>query len=131
MDVGNPSNFYRLLDLYGDESKLKEMVKGFFFDDATTREAMATVKAAAGYLMDPHGAVAYLGLKAYMEEHPGYTGVFLETAHPGKFGDVVEAVHQEKVTLPERLSAFLDGQKKTKLMANDYQEFKTYLRSKK
>ncbi|AWW31447.1 threonine synthase [Echinicola strongylocentroti] len=131
MDVGNPSNFYRLLDLYGEESTLKERVKGYFFDDATTREAMAEVKAATGYVMDPHGAVAYLGLKAFMEEQPDITGVFLETAHPGKFGDVVEAVHQEKVELPDRLAAFLNGKKKTELMGNDYGEFKAYLLSKK
>ncbi|QDH79259.1 threonine synthase [Echinicola soli] len=130
MDVGNPSNFYRLLDLYGDESNLKERVKGYFFDDATTREAMAEVKAATGYLMEPHGAVAYLGLKTFREEHGGYTGVFLETAHPGKFGDVVEAVHQQKVELPERLAAFFKGQKKSQLIANDYEEFKDYLLSK-
>lgn len=131
MDVGNPSNFYRLLDLYPEPNTLKEMIRGYFYDDATTREAMQEVKAKTGYTMDPHGAVAYLGLKDFMATNPGYLGVFLETAHPGKFRDVVEAVHQEEVVLPERLAAFLDGEKKTERMANDYQEFKAYLLSKK
>ncbi|GAB3656882.1 threonine synthase [Echinicola sediminis] len=128
MDVGNPSNFYRLLDLYNnDEDLLKEKVKGYFFDDETTREAMKSVKDEAGYVMDPHGAVAYLGLKEFMEEHDGITGVFLETAHPGKFRDVVEEVHQEKVQLPERLEAFLEGVKKSSPLKNDFDAFKEYL----
>ncbi|WP_186757717.1 threonine synthase [Echinicola salinicaeni] len=132
MDVGNPSNFYRLLALYGnDEDLLKSMVKGCFYDDETTREAMREVKEKTGYLMDPHGAVAYLGLKEWMEENGEVTGIFLETAHPGKFRDVVEEVHQEKVVLPERLSAFLDGVKKVSPLENDFNAFKAYLLAKK
>jgi len=128
MDVGNPSNFYRLLALYGnDEDVLKQNVQGYFFDDETTREAMKEVKDVSGYLMDPHGAVAYLGLKEYMEDHEGVTGVFLETAHPGKFRDVVEEVHQEEVVLPERLAAFLEGVKKSAPLENDFAAFKKYL----
>ncbi|UCS95314.1 threonine synthase [Echinicola marina] len=132
MDVGNPSNFYRLLALYGnDEDLLKSMVKGAFYDDETTREAMKEVKEKTGYLMDPHGAVAYLGLKEWMEENGEVTGIFLETAHPGKFRDVVEEVHQEKVVLPERLAAFLDGVKKVAPLENDFNAFKAYLLAKK
>ncbi|MBD8487942.1 threonine synthase [Echinicola sp. CAU 1574] len=128
MDVGNPSNFYRLLALYGgDEDLLKEKVKGYFFDDATTREVMKEVKDAQGYVMDPHGAVAYLGLKEYMESNSDVLGVFLETAHPGKFRDVVEAVHQEEVILPKRLAEFLEGKKKVEKLPNDFMAFKKYL----
>ncbi|WP_215223260.1 threonine synthase [Echinicola shivajiensis] len=132
MDVGNPSNFYRLLALYdNDEDLLKSKVKGCFFDDETTREAMKEVKEKTGYLMDPHGAVAYLGLKEWMEENKEVVGIFLETAHPGKFRDVVEEVHQEKVVLPERLSAFLDGVKKVSPLDNNFNVFKAYLLAKK
>jgi len=129
MDVGNPSNFYRLLALFGgDDSLLKEKVKGCFYTDETTKNAMKEVKAQTGYIMDPHGAVAYLGLKALMKEQPSkFQGVFLETAHPGKFRSTVEETLGEKVVLPERLAAFMQGNKQAEKMGNDYQLFKQYL----
>ncbi|SEJ70928.1 threonine synthase [Cyclobacterium xiamenense] len=129
MDVGNPSNFYRLLALFdNDESLLKEMVKGYFYTNEQTREAMRAVKRDTGYIMDPHGAIAYLGLKDFMQTEPGeYQGVFLETAHPGKFRNVVEETLDLELPLPERLQAFLMREKKAEKMANDYQAFKNYL----
>jgi len=129
MDVGNPSNFYRLLALFGnDESKLKEKVKGYFYTDNMTRESMLKVKSQTGYTMDPHGAVAYLGLRDFMSAHPGaFSGVFLETAHPGKFRQVVEETLAIQLDLPERLQAFMEKEKKAEKMENDYLEFKKYL----
>ncbi|WP_339903164.1 threonine synthase [uncultured Cyclobacterium sp.] len=129
MDVGNPSNFYRLLALFGgDEEKLKEKVQGCFYSDESTNEAMVKVKTETGYTMDPHGAVAYLGLKAFMDKQPGnYQGVFLETAHPGKFRSTVEDALGEVLVLPERLAAFMQGEKKVTFMENDYEQFKKYL----
>ncbi|MBI0398844.1 threonine synthase [Cyclobacterium marinum] len=129
MDVGNPSNFYRLLALFGgDEEKLKEKVQGCFYTDESTKEAMVNVKAQTGYTMDPHGAVAYLGLKAFMDKYPDtYQGVFLETAHPGKFRSTVEDALGEALVLPERLAAFMEGEKKVTFMENDYEQFKKYL----
>ena len=89
---------------------------------------MKEVKAQTGYIMDPHGAVAYLGLKALMKEQPTkFQGVFLETAHPGKFRSTVEETLGEKVVLPERLAAFMQGNKQAEKMGNDYQLFKQYL----
>ncbi|MDN3669683.1 threonine synthase [Echinicola jeungdonensis] len=130
MDVGNPSNFYRLLALYGnDEEELKAKVKGYFYDDGTTRGAMKKVKKETGYIMDPHGAVAYLGLKEFLEDHEGYTGIFLETAHPGKFNNVVEETLDIQLPLPERLETFLHGTKKTEPLKNDFRAFKEYLKS--
>ncbi len=130
MDVGNPSNFYRLLALYGnDEEQLKTKVKGFFYDDGTTRSAMQKVKEATGYIMDPHGAVAYLGLKEFLENHEGYTGIFLETAHPGKFQDVVEETLDIQLPLPERLESFLHGTKKVEPLKNNFEDFKAYLKN--
>lgn len=128
MDVGNPSNFPRLLALYGgDEDLLKANVDGFFYDDEQTIEAIQKVKK-EGYILDPHGAVGYLGLLDFMSKNPGYLGVFLETAHPGKFRDVVEKALGEKVILPERLSQFLKGEKKVIPMGKEFGEFKEFLK---
>lgn len=127
MDVGNPSNFPRLLSLYhNDESLFREKVRGYFYSDEETVQAIQAVKP-RGYTLDPHGAVGYLGLKDFMSENPGYVGVFLETAHPGKFRDVVEDALGEELILPERLAAFLEGKKKVIPMGKSFEEFKGYL----
>lgn len=127
MDVGNPSNFPRLQALYGnDEALFRGKVKGYFYDDQETVKAIQDVKP-NGYTLDPHGAVGYLGLKAFMDENPGYVGVFLETAHPGKFRDVVEEALEEELVLPERLAAFLEGEKDVIPMEKGFDEFKRFL----
>lgn len=127
MDVGNPSNFPRLLALYDfDENRLKDHVTGAFYSDAETIVAIQDVKK-RGYILDPHGAVGYLGLVDFMRVNEGFQGVFLETAHPGKFRDVVEKALGEKVILPERLAAFLEGEKEVIPMRNDFEEFKGFL----
>ncbi|MEB2783621.1 threonine synthase [Algoriphagus persicinus] len=131
MDVGNPSNFPRLLALYGDDANvLKDNVKGYFYSDEETIEAMQAVKK-MGYTLDPHGAVGYRGLKEFMGAYSGFQGVFLETAHPGKFRETVEKALDLKLTLPERLAAFMDGEKKVEALENDFEEFKVYLESLK
>ncbi len=129
MDVGNPSNFYRLLALYGNDAQLlRQKVKGYFFDDEQTKEAMQQVKADQGYMLDPHGAVGYLGLKKFMNQHPGaYTGIFLETAHPAKFKAVVEETLGMDIPMPERLAAFQAGEKQAVPMKNDFEAFKNFL----
>ena len=127
MDVGNPSNFPRLLALYDfDENQLKDHVSGAFYSDSETVKAIQKVNK-IGYTLDPHGAVGYLGLVDFMKVNEGYQGVFLETAHPGKFRDVVEKALGEKLILPERLAAFLEGEKKMIPMGNDFEEFKGFL----
>jgi len=129
MDVGDPSNFPRLLALFNqDESELRKMVKGYFFDDHQTREAIQNIHK-LGYLADPHGAVGFLGLKSFMEENPGFQGVFLETAHPGKFKEVVEETLNLKVDLPDRLEKFLKGRKESESMSGDFLTFKNYLKA--
>jgi threonine synthase len=129
MDVGNPSNFYRLLALYhNDEKLLREKVKGFYFDDSHTRKAMIHVKQQSGYILDPHGAVGYLGLRNFRKIHPEeYVGIFLETAHPGKFKSSVESTLGIELELPERLEKFLHGTKKVESLENDFDTFKNYL----
>ena len=127
MDVGNPSNFPRLQALYGgDEGLFREKVKGYFYTDDQTVEVIKSVQP-KGYILDPHGAVGYLGLKDFMAENTGYVGVFLETAHPGKFRDVVEKALGEKLVLPDRLAAFLKGEKQVISMGKSFEEFKGFL----
>jgi threonine synthase len=106
MDVGNPSNFARILALYADSrERLRADVGGSRHTDDATREAIREVHRAYGYVLDPHGAVAYLGLVRALRERPGATGIFLATAHPAKFGDVVEPLIGRPIPLPERLAA--------------------------
>ena len=131
MDVGNPSNFPRLLALFGgDESLFRSKVKGCAYTDEKTFSIIQEVSKSSGYTLDPHGAVAYLGLKDFMQEHPGYQGVFLETAHPGKFGKVVEEALGAPVLLPDRLAAFLHGKKEVVQIQNDFETFKKHLLKK-
>jgi threonine synthase len=127
MDVGNPSNFPRLLALYGgDSEQLRSQVTGYFYGDAETVETIVQV-AESGYILDPHGAVGYLGLREFMDQNPGYQGVFLETAHPGKFRDVVEEALGRKLELPERLSKFLEGAKSAIALPRDFGAFRAFL----
>lgn len=128
MDVGNPSNFSRLLALYdNDEKMLREKVKGFYFGDLDTQKAMRRIMETTGYILDPHGAVGYLGLRNFRKHNPEYVGIFLETAHPGKFKQVVEETLGIKLELPERLEKFLHGTKKVQPLENTYEAFKAYL----
>jgi threonine synthase len=129
MDVGNPSNFARMLDLYNhDFHALSEDIKGYSFTDEETQHVMREVFSHGKYVMDPHGAVGYLGLKEYLAETNSHAaGIFLETAHPGKFQDVVEDTLQKKVELPEALQEFMRGTKLSVRLGKDFDGFKAYL----
>jgi threonine synthase len=128
MDVGAPSNFARMMDLYqNDWEAIIQDISGYRYSDEATREALVEVKARTGYLMDPHGAVGYLALKAWKKKNPGHIGIFLETAHPSKFLDVVEPAINEKVPVPERLARLAAKQKEAIWLENDYQALKAYL----
>jgi threonine synthase len=130
MDVGNPSNFPRLTRWAGDSwEEIKQLVTGFWFDDTHTRAAMKEVYDATGYVMCPHTAVAYLGLREYRAAHPAekVTGVFLSTAHYAKFLNVVEVAVGQSVPVPERLSALLDQPKVATPLPADFEAFKQYL----
>lgn len=130
MDVGNPSNFARMLDLFDhDFELLTQRIKGYSFSDAETRTAMQQGYKQSGYVTDPHGAVGYLGLNQFLKANPNYTGVFLETAHPAKFADVVEATLNTKVELPERLQKFMMGEKKSVKISSGFDAFKESLLS--
>lgn len=131
MDVGNPSNFARMLDLYnGDFSALSADIIGYAFTDEETGRVMREVSEKYKYVLDPHGAVGYLGLKRYQQEHPGETtGIFLETAHPGKFSEVVEDKLGTSITLPEKLENFMGRKKQTVKMSADFSDLKDFLAS--
>ncbi|SHJ12047.1 threonine synthase [Pseudozobellia thermophila] len=129
MDVGDPSNFVRIRHLYDDDfEKLKENLSSYSFDDQQTRAAMLKIFKEDGYVADPHGAVGYLGLKTYLEDHPDTYGIFLETAHPVKFLDVVEETIGEQVDIPPQIQKVMDREKKS-IEIKNYEELKKYLLS--
>ena len=129
MDVGNPSNFARIQDLYrNDFNAICRDITGYAFTDDETLEAMRHVSKTHHYALDPHGAIGYLGLEKYLAQHPGeVNGIFLETAHPAKFGEVVEEAVGHAIPLPPALEKFLKGTKKTQLVTNQYHSFKKTL----
>ncbi|HEU5290293.1 MAG TPA: threonine synthase [Cyclobacteriaceae bacterium] len=112
MDVGNPNNFARILDLFNHDHKaIQNEIWGCSFTDDETRVAMKEVFRESKYILDPHGAVGYLGLKKFLSQNPKSAGVFFETAHPAKFIETVEATLQTKITIPQTLQQFLHGKK--------------------
>ena len=128
MDVGNPSNFVRILELFSHQfPELKKALTGYTVTDAETKDTIRTVKEQEGYLLDPHGAVGYLALQRYLAAHPGESGIFLETAHPVKFYDVVEPVIKEKVAVPPAIQQILPLQKHSIKIDAEYDLLKEYL----
>ena len=126
MDVGNPSNFARILDLYGNShDAISDEIGGATYTDGQIRDTVGSVYKETGYLLDPHGACGYRALEEGLR--PGETGVFLETAHPAKFLQTVEEIIGEKVAIPEKLQAFMKGTKQSVPMAKDFAAFKAYL----
>lgn len=130
MDVGNPSNFPRMLDLYqNDFELLSRDVAGAYFTDEQTQTAMREVYKRSGYVLDPHGAIGYLGLKKYLNQNSNLIGVFLETAHPAKFKEVVDDTLSFSTEIPARLNEFLVAEKKTIKMSKQFEDFKSVLPS--
>lgn len=127
MDVGNPSNFERIQKLFNyDLFKLKTICSAYAFSDKETRNAMTEVYKDLNYITDPHGAVGYLGLKEYMKSHPDVQGVFLETAHPVKFLDIVEQTLKQKIEIPKQIQDIMD-KKSTKKPVKSYEDLKEIL----
>ncbi|WP_452221970.1 threonine synthase [Lacinutrix salivirga] len=127
MDVGNPSNFIRIQEIYkNDFNTLKNNLSSFSFTDSETKIALKEIYTNYKYVADPHGAVGYLGCKAYLKEHPNVHCVFLETAHPTKFLDVVEEVIKEKQTLPKQIKAVM-GKEKVATKISTYNDLKAFL----
>lgn len=128
MDVGDPSNFARVLDLYQHSHKaICNEISGCSYTDEQIADTMAKTYKETGYLLDPHGAVAYRSLEEGLDKNE--TGIFIETAHPAKFKTTVEAIIGEEIDIPDRLAAFLNSDKKTVKMSSSFISFKKYLMS--
>ena len=127
MDVGNPSNFIRIQEIYNNNfHELKSNLSSYSFSDADTRTALKELYDDFSYIADPHGAVGYLGCKAYLKNNPDAHCVFLETAHPTKFLNVVEDVIKQKVALPPQIEAVMDKEK-TSILVEHYDDLKAVL----
>ena len=127
MDVGNPSNFTRIQALYNYNFKnLSANLSSFSYSDAATKQAMEQLYNSSGYIADPHGAVGYLGCKAYLKLHPAVHTVFLETAHPTKFLDVIRPIIPKSIELPPQIQAVMN-RKKVAIPIKDYKAFKANL----
>ncbi len=130
MDVGNPSNFARIANLYANNwEKMKEDIIGYSFSDKETGDIMQQVFKQSNYTLDPHGAVGLLGLKKYAHTTKTFTGIFLETAHPAKFKEVVEPILGQALTLPKELEQLISKEKKSILCSSDYSSLQSQLLS--
>ena len=134
MDVGDPSNFARIIDLYSEGGKLSaeetyqritRLISGATYSDEQIMETMRRCHSETGYILDPHGACGYQALEEQLK--PGEVGVFCETAHPAKFKEKVDAILGIDVEIPDRLRAFMQGEKQSIPMTADFDDFKTYL----
>lgn len=129
MDVGDPSNFARILDLYGKSHKeISAEISGCTYTDEQIKETLNDCYQKHKYLLDPHGAVGYRALCENLKA--GETGVFLETAHPAKFKETVEGIIGEPVGIPQKLQEFMKGKKQSIELPKDFAAFKAYLMTK-
>ncbi len=126
MDVGDPSNFVRILEIFNnDDVKLKKVLSSYSFTDKETRQAMKELNEKFNYIADPHGAVGYLGLKKHGIDSNAF-GIFLETAHPVKFLNVVEPIINETLELPKQIKEVIDKEK-VSINISFYEELKQFL----
>ena len=130
MDVGNPSNFVRIQEMYNyDLREFEKDFSSYTFSDEETKIAMKNIYVNSGYVAEPHGAVGYLGLKKELQNYPNAIGFFLETAHPIKFLDVVEPILDIKLEIPKQIESVLNKKKKS-IKIKNYEDLKNYLMEK-
>ena len=131
MDVSDPSNFVRIQKIYNNDiQKIKKIIKAFSFNDNQTREAIKDIYNRNNYLMDPHSAIGYLGIKSYLSNHStNSSGIFLSTAHPIKFKEQVEKSIGKEIPMPSRLKGIM-GKSKRSIEINSYNDLKDQLLSK-
>lgn len=126
MDVGDPSNFARILELYGrDHDAICQHISGASYSDAQIAETMRQCLSESGYILDPHGACGYRALQEQLQ--PNEIGIFLETAHPAKFKELVDKVLGIEIPVPDRLAAFMQGMKQSTPMSADFNDFRAFL----
>ena len=129
MDVGDPSNFARIYDLYGkSHERISSLISGATYSDAQIEETMRQCYQETGYTLDPHGACGYRALQEGLKD--GEVGVFCETAHPAKFKETVDRIIGGDVEIPERLAAFMRGQKQSVELSKNFEDFKAFLMSR-
>jgi threonine synthase len=127
MDVGNPSNFIRIQEMYNNNLyEFKKDFSSFSYNDEQTKEALLEIYKTNKYIAEPHGTVAYLGLKHELKNHKNGIGIFLETAHPIKFLDVVEPILNIKLEIPKQIESVLNKEK-VSIKINKYEDLKTFL----
>lgn len=130
MDVGNPSNFVRILQLFNHQFiDLRHVLSGYTVTDAETKDTIRRTLHETGYTLDPHGAVGYLSLQRYLAVHAGQRGIFLETAHPVKFPEVVEEITGKPIAIPDSVKEIMHLPKKSTVIAPEYENLKDYLLS--
>lgn len=128
MDVGHPSNFARMQNLYKSNlEQMREAIFGVSFNDEETQLAIQELYNRYGYIADPHGAISYLGLRAFQAQFKDRTGIFFETAHPAKFLDVVEPLIKTEVHIPDRLKLVLAKEGESICLTNKYKDLKAVL----
>jgi threonine synthase len=128
MDVGNPSNLVRLIELFGnDHNKIKELISNCTVTDELTSETIKEVYKTDNYLLEPHGAVAYYGIKQYLKKYPNKKGLILETAHPVKFDDVVKKIINEDVAIPASMEYLFKLEKKSIKIKPEFKDLKEFL----
>lgn len=126
MDVGDPSNFARIKELFHDSvEEIRTHISGAWYTDDQIAETVQSAYNSTGYLLDPHGACAYRALKEGL--NTGENGIFLETAHPAKFRDTIERIIGHHIEIPAKLAAFMSGRKQTVELGKDFEGFKQYL----
>ncbi len=125
MDVGDPSNFARVVELYGSHKAITAEISGCSYTDEQIAQTMRECLSKSGYLLDPHGACGFRALEEQLAK--GECGVFLETAHPAKFLERVEQITQTKVEIPAPLKAFMQGTKQSIEIGSDFEGFKEFL----
>ncbi|HEV8285321.1 MAG TPA: threonine synthase [Chitinophagaceae bacterium] len=128
MDVGDPNNFVRILEIFEKNiDELKRILSAISITDDETRDTIKKIHKQYNYVLDPHGAVGYLALESFLKENSGLKGIFVETAHPVKFYDVVEPVIEEKIPLPLSVQSIMDNYKVTTKMNVSYPILKEFL----
>lgn len=126
MDVGDPSNFARIYDLYnGSHAEISKDISGATYSDAEIAKTMKACYQQTGYVLDPHGACGFQALTDTLQD--GEIGVFCETAHPAKFKDTVDSILNTDINIPERLQAFMKGEKRSIPMSKNFADFKAFL----
>lgn len=129
MDVGDPSNIKRIMDLYNNFESIAEDIYSWSYSDDETRRTISKVYSKYKYLLDPHSAVGYLGIDNYVKKDKNCEGLFLGTAHPCKFSDIIELATNKAIEMPNRIKSLLGKEKKSILLNNKYDEFSDYLLS--